>query len=137
MSNDEVNKTIYNLYHYKQEIEDHPEMTYIFFSNKDTDYEIEEIPFSSIMRYWDNYKDSIYTIDNDFENILEYAEKIMVKDLKNYTEDLTDNYDMSLGLVITLSYFNSMNKPSLIEYVYKHNTKYVYAKRITYVEGNI
>lgn len=98
----EVNENIYNLYH-KRMLTEKPEYVYIFFSNDHYLYEIKQIRFNDIEKYYDNFKEQIYTIEIDLDRAIEYADKIITDRLKDETDKLTSEYGLDFRLWFSLN----------------------------------
>ena len=86
----EVNENIYNLYH-KRMLTEQPEYVYIFFSNDRYPYEIKQVRFEEIEEYYDLFKERIYTIETSLNEILNYADKIILEHLIEIA--MNNNYD--------------------------------------------
>lgn len=125
--NNEVNENIYNLYH-KRMLTKRPQYVYIFWNTDRSPYEIKQLNFRELERFYDMHKDDIYTIEADLDKALEYADHIIVEDLNNLTIDLNGDYDEEFNLYISL-YGNIRRKDLIgIDYIFRERNQNEYQK---------
>lgn len=129
---DDVNVNIYNLYH-KRMLNKRPRYVYVFFSNDANPYEIKQIRFTEIEKYYDNFKEQIYAIETKLDKAIEYADKIILNQLYDETKNLTDEYNTALILDFELHY-NNTKQLSFVEYFYDYNNKGEYQRTGVYKE---